>query len=95
MLGSGSTDDATGFFDKLYNTEFYEELYEQPYIVWLEFDAILFYLQIFALVLLMLISSFREFTPLRDRVNLASKRKDKTDYLLYRSDDLPFYFILV
>ena len=95
LLGSGNFDDTQGFFDQLSKTEFYEELLKRPYVVWLEMDAILFYLQIGALILLMFISLFREFTPLRDRVNLASSRKDKTDFLLYRIDDLPFFMILV
>ena len=46
-------------------------------------------------MLLMLISLFREFTPIRERVNLASGKKLRTDYLLYRIEDLHFFMILI
>jgi hypothetical protein len=48
-----------------------------------------------ALILLMTISKFREFTPIRDRINLASYKKDKTDYILYRVEDLHWFMIIV
>ena len=66
-----------------------------PEVLWLIFEAVVFYSSMIALILLMFISKFREFTPIRDRVNLASYKKDKTDYLLYRVNDIHWYMILV
>ena len=66
-----------------------------PEVLWLVFEAIIFYASMGAIVLLMVISRFREFTPIRDRVNLASYKKDKTDYLLYRVNDIHWFIILV
>lgn len=68
---------------------------DHPEVLWLVFESIVFYSSMIAIVLLMGISKFREFTPLRDRVNLASYKKDKTDYLLYRAHDIHWFMILV
>ena len=92
----GAADDTPiAWFDKLYSTKYGEDLVNRPHVLWLVFESVIFYSSIFAIVLLMLISRFREFTPLRDRVNLASYKKDKTDYLLYRVNDIHWFIILV
>ena len=66
-----------------------------PEVLWLVFEAIVFYSSMLALILLMFISKFQEFTPIRDRVNLASYKKAKTDYLLYRVNDIHWFIVLV
>jgi hypothetical protein len=97
LLGNkgSDTDDPVAWFDKLYATKYGQDLVEHPEVLWLVFESIVFYSSIIAIVLLMAISKFREFTPLRDRVNLASYKKDKTDYLLYRVNDIHWFIILV
>jgi hypothetical protein len=98
LLGNkgADTDAPVAWFDKLYVTKYGEDLVDHPEVLWLIFESIVFYSSMIALVLLMAISyKFRQFTPIRDRVNLASYKKDKTDYLLYRVNDIHWFIILV
>lgn len=83
------------WLDKLFHSEFNTEIVHHEEIIWLIYEATMFYSSMIALILLMGISKFREFNTIRDRVNLASYKKEKTDYLLYRVDDVHWFVILV
>jgi hypothetical protein len=79
----------------VFDKDFAEDLIESEEVVWLIYEVMVFYSSMFAIILLMAISRWQEFVPLRDRVNLASLKKAKTDYLLYIELDLHWFMILV
>ena len=94
LLGNTGSESDCAWLDMVFNKSHAKELVNEYEVLLLIFEATVFYASMFALILLMAISRFQEFTPIRDRVNLSSLKKDKTDYLLYRAEDLHYFFIL-
>ena len=87
--------DGLTWLDKFKDKEWIGELNDhRPIVLWLIFETICFYASILSLVVLILISKVREFTPIRDRVNLSSYHKSKIDFLLYRFDDLHWFIVI-
>lgn len=79
------------FMSNLINIEAEDDV--AKVIFWLIYQLIIFYASIISIVILMIISQFRRFNLIRDRIGLSSPRREKFDYLLYIKDDIHWFII--
>ena len=73
--GSSKPDVKTGWLDKFLNDGFLEEKGNARVMLWLIYQLIIFYASIISIVILMMISQFRRFNLIRDRIGLSSPRR--------------------
>lgn len=64
---------------------------KMPVMVWLTYEVIAFYLNLFSVVFFLIISTFVQFKTIRDRMNLAGNMRTKMDFLRYAYDDLHWW----
>ena len=62
-----------------------------PAMVWLTYEVIVFYLNLFGVVFFLFISTQVQFKTIRDRLGLAGDMRSKLDFLTYASDDLHWW----
>lgn len=81
------------FMSDLFGIEEFDEV--AKVVFWLIYQLIIFYASIISIVILMIISQFRRFNLIRDRIGLSSPRREKFDYLLYIKDDIHWFIICI
>ena len=81
------------WMEKFNDQDFTQELIDHPVILWLQFEILCFYGSMLSFIVLILISKWKMFNPIRDRVNLGSYHRSKIDFLLYRFDDLHWFIV--
>jgi hypothetical protein len=62
-----------------------------PVMVWLTYEVIAFYLNMFGVVFFLFVSTFTQFKTIRDRLNLAGNMRKNLDFLRYASEDLHWW----
>lgn len=64
---------------------------QMPVMVWLTYEVIAFYLNLFGVVFFLLVSTFATFKNFRDRLGLAGDMRERLDFLKYSQDDLHWW----
>lgn len=62
-----------------------------PVMIWLTYEVIAFYLNLFSVIFFLIISTFVQFKTIRDRKKLAGNMRTKMDFLRYAYDDLHWW----
>lgn len=62
-----------------------------PVMVWLTYEVVAFYLNLFGVIFFLFISTQVQFKSIRDRLNLAGDMRSKLDFLRYCYDDLHWW----
>jgi len=62
-----------------------------PVMVWLTYEVIVFYLNLFGVIFFLFISTQVQFKSIRDRLNLAGDMRSKLDFLRYCYDDIHWW----
>lgn len=64
-----------------------------PVMVWLTYEVLVFYLNLFSVVFFLLISTQATFKTFRDRLGLSGDMRRKLDFLKYAQEDLHWWQI--
>lgn len=62
-----------------------------PVMVWLTYEVIAFYLNLFGVVFFLLVSTVAQFKTFRDRMGYAGDLRKKLDFLKYAEEDLHWW----
>jgi len=64
---------------------------ESQVMAWLSYEVVAFYLNIVAMSVFLLLSSFKKFYSIRDRLGFSLNQRKKNDFLNYCKDDIHWF----